>query len=86
MIMNKNEIISQIEKRINNSRGSLFSDWYIGTTDNIEETKKKFGYPKFWFDFETDKNDVKEILDYFHNKHMKKSEASMTEGKYIYIF
>lgn len=88
---NKRFIAQAIINRVENSQGSKYSDWRIGITNDPEDRKAEWNYPKYWQQWQADSlKDAQEIETFFiHEKRMQGGTGgnlSPYRSVHVYIF
>ena len=86
-IMQKSQIISEIEAIVKSTTSEKYSIWTIGVTDNTSDRKSQHGDPKHWKQWATDsERDGRDIEEYFLDKKMKGGTGGPGTADYVYIF
>lgn len=95
--MTENQIISEIKKRIENTKSPDYSIWTIGITTEPQERKKAHLDPKYWEQWTADSLEAARAVEtYFLNEFPSKESERMKGGTggdmdarktaYVYIF
>lgn len=89
--MNKSDIISEIEGRVNRSKQADYTLSTIGISDKPKTRKDKHEDDgkdvKYWKDWSTNsEKDGREIEEYFLDKGMKGDRGDDGLANYVYIF
>jgi len=90
-------IKTAIKNRVENSKGSNFSDWTIGITTDLAGRKEQHDNPKYWQYWEADSLQVaRDVETYFLNDYPEQASKRMKGGTggdmsayktaYVYIF
>jgi predicted GIY-YIG superfamily endonuclease len=81
--MNENEIIKEIDKRINQ-----YSAWTIGITNDPKRRKKENDNPQIWNIWQANTHsDAERVEQHFRGKGMKGASVRGEEdSKYVYVF
>ena len=86
-IMQKSQIISEIEAKVESAKTVRYSLWTIGVTDDPLDRKSQHGDPKHWRQWTTDsEQDGRDIEEYFLNKGMNGGTGGGGTADYVYIF
>ena len=91
IIMEKSQIISEIESRVNGSETADYSIWTIGISDTSKVQKDQHDNDgkdvQHWKDWSTNsKKDGRDIEKYFLDKAMKGDTGGGGSASYVYIF
>jgi len=89
--MNKSDIISEIEGRVNRSKKADYTLSTIGISDKPKTRKDKHENDgkevKYWKDWSTNsEKDGRDIEEYFLDKGMKGDRGDDGSASYVYIF
>ena len=89
--MNKSDIISEIEGRVNRSKKADYTLLTIGISDKPKTRKDKHENDgkdvKYWKDWSTNsEKDGRDIEGYFLDKGMKGDRGDDGSASYVYIF
>jgi len=89
--MNKSEIVSEIESRVNNSEKADYVLWTVGITDTPKIRKDQHANEgkdvKHWKDWSTvSEKDGRDIEELFLDKCMKGDTGNDGSVRYVYIF
>ena len=89
--MKKEEIIREIENRVNRSKEPKYSHWTVGITNDPERRKKEHEIEnhdtKFWMNWKTDSETIaRDVEKYFLNKEMKGDTGGGERPTWVYIF
>jgi hypothetical protein len=90
-------IKAAIKERVENSKGSTYSDWTIGITTDLPTRKDQHGTPTYWQYWEADSLLVaRDVETYFLNDYPEQASKRMKGGTggdmsahktaYVYIF
>jgi len=91
LIMNKSQIISEIEGRVSRAKGGEdYTILTVGVTDTPKTRKDKHDSDgkvvKHWKDWSTDSEKERDIEEYFLDKGMKGDTGGRGSASYVYIF
>ena len=89
--MDKSQIISEIESRVNDSEEVDYSIWTVGITDTPKVRKDQHDSEgkdvQHWKDWSTNsEKDGRDIEEYFLDKGMKGDTGGGGSASYVYIF
>ncbi len=91
IIMDKSQIISEIESRVNDSEKVDYSIWTAGISDTPKVRKDQHDSDgkdvQHWKDWSTNsEKDGRDIEEYFLDKGMKGDTGGGGSASYVYIF
>ena len=91
IIMEKSQIISEIESRVNDSETADYSIWTVGISDTPKVRKDQHDNDgkdiQHWKDWSTNsEKDGRDIEEYFLDKGMKGDTGGRGSASYVYIF
>lgn len=85
--MNEDEIIQEIENKVNSTKTKDYTIWTIGITDDTERRRKEHDNPKYWQDWKADTEGIaRNVEKHFLDKGMKGDTGGGDTPNYVYIF